>query len=1095
MFSQKNRNKVAPLVYIIIVITFFSSSITCLADSNSCFSLDLIYFPKYIGKIPEGNSYSLPFSIKVEIRNADPFENLSIKAYIVGNISDKYPATQIWDPNEDKWCYSYYYILVKANSAGCWNGWFHLRFKREYKEYYRDIWNSSSAWLKVKCKRENGKIAELYKDVLLLDLDNSTVNGFSKGGFVSGVAKNETTIFQNKTVIIKDKNNITLDIYLTEGNNIDENFPNIPGYYKLAVPIGSGYRILIRGINTTILIDDNVTVRQGFYNFKIDLEMNIFYLKPGRIFSFDVRLINTGSLPEIIFLNLEGLPRGWSYTLEANKIFLDVNEEALITIEIYPDFQNLSSYTYKFDISGICENDPSIIYNLNISVNLKIPDLIVYNLSILRKNECINCFKEGEIVKIRAKVKNVGTENTSGFNVTFYHDSLNKSDIIGYKYYDNITNYPKYPSVYWDTKGLKEGCHRIYVVVDSDNNVFELNENNNMAECIVFIENSHPLENERKVLITEVYPYTFKNSDDEFVTIYNPTNYEIDISGWYLTDTPLKRSNNQNRIIFPNETILKPFSSICATENATTYYIERGEKPNYEYKADSQLNVPQMKLIGNFALNNNGDIVALKDRYNHTIDMVVYGDTTRVSPKGWHGDSIRAVERGFILKRKIKNNTLVDTNTSKDWRDWRKWKIGQSNFVFKNLKIRGVVTSFVSPDCSFKVLSDLIRSANRSIYMNMYEFTNPWLMDEIIDALGRNVTIKLLIEGSPAGGIDRREIFILNEISKHGCEIRLIGKDRQGYCRYNFDHAKYLIVDNETIVVESANWGKTGVPVNNTFGNREWGIMLKNKTLANYLLKIFLYDYNLSRPDVSIYDENIFPLGEYFTIDYSIPNGFYKPRFKPMGTIGTFNISLVLSPDNSLHSVLDLIRSAKNSIYMEQLYIYKSWDEKTNPLLKELVNKSKDGVNVKIILNHNPDYEHINMMNNKTVSYLKNNSVEVKHVYTNWSYFTNVHNKGIIVDNKTVFISSINWNENSFLYNRELGILVENNSNIAQYFAKAFIYDWNLKKPVYNKSFNNPEIFTGLKEKIKDYKDEICIMIIFVITTIIIAFDWRRREW
>jgi len=59
-----------------------------------------------------------------------------------------------------------------------------------------------------------------------------------------------------------------------------------------------------------------------------------------------------------------------------------------------------------------------------------------------------------------------------------------------------------------------------------------------------------------------------------------------------------------------------------------------------------------------------------------------------------------------------------------------------------------------------------------------------------------------------------------------------------------------------------------------------------------------------------------------------------------------------------------------------------------------------------------------------------------------WGIFANVHNKGVIVDNRSVLVSSINWNENSVRNNREVGIIIENES-IARYYADVFFYDWN----------------------------------------------------
>jgi phosphatidylserine/phosphatidylglycerophosphate/cardiolipin synthase-like enzyme len=1082
------------LIYLIVILLFLT--LECHADNPpDPFTINISYYPKYIGKIPSSHKYGFPFSIKVDIKNATPYENISIKAYIVGNFSHRYPATQIWNPYAKKWSYSYYYLKISANNNGYWSEWLHIRFKKDYKEYRGNIWNASTAWLKVKCKRENGEIEELTKQIFLLDMDNSTSNGFSKGGFVSGIAGEGNTVFQNKVVLIQDKNHTIIGSYVTENNCIDENYPSVPGYYKLTAPVGEGYQLVIREKENMLYSIENITVQQGFYNFKMESNLSEFFIRPNEDIYFSILLENTGTLSELINLEVKDLPVDWSYAIEYNKIFLKPKERFEIKIEIYTTFQNISSYSLYFNISAVCQNDISVFHILKIAINFRVPDLIVADLSAFRDRTSATSFGEGEIILLKTKIKNIGSENATDFNVTFYYDSINDSKIIGVKHYDNITKYPKYPSIKWDTKGLSEGLHSIFVVVDGENTVFEFDEGNNVVECIILIENTTPSENERKLLITHVYPYAHPNMENEFVTIYNPTTCEIDISGWYLTDDPFERVDKQSGVFFPDNSIMKPFSYLCITQNATAYYMETGKKPSFEYKRDSREDIPQMLSKGTFALNNKGDIVVLKDRYNHTIDVVQYGNISKNYDIGWDGKPIDNPEIGIVLRRSFKDGAPLDTNTSHDWQTWRKYRIGQSDFEPKNFSILGEVKAFVSPDCSFDVITDELRSAKKSIYINMYEFTNPFLMDEIIAALNRNISVTILLERSPAGGIDRREMFILQEISNHGGKIRFIGKSENIYSRYNFNHAKYVIIDNETSIIESANWGKTGVPINNTFGNREWGVIIKNKTLASYLLGVFLDDCNISRIDVSsLYDISI-STEKYLFLDYFIPNGFYNPKFEPISINGSLNVTLILSPDNSLPAILKMIKSANSSIYVEQLYIYKHWsNNKLNPLLEELINRSKSGVDVRVVLNYNTNYEYTNEINNETYSYLINHSVNVKFVYTNWSYFTNIHNKGIIVDNQTVLISSINWNEKSFLNNRELGIIIEN-SSIAKYFANIFIYDWSLKPLFCNKSFNNAKIFISFKKDAKEYKNQICIVIIFVITAIVIAFDWRRREW
>jgi len=53
-----------------------------------------------------------------------------------------------------------------------------------------------------------------------------------------------------------------------------------------------------------------------------------------------------------------------------------------------------------------------------------------------------------------------------------------------------------------------------------------------------------------------------------------------------------------------------------------------------------------------------------------------------------------------------------------------------------------------------------------------------------------------------------------------------------------------------------------------------------------------------------------------------------------------------------------------------------------------------------------------------------------------------IHNKGVIVDNRKVLVSSINWNSNSRNFNREAGVIIDH-PGVAGYFTSVFEDDWN----------------------------------------------------
>ena len=78
------------------------------------------------------------------------------------------------------------------------------------------------------------------------------------------------------------------------------------------------------------------------------------------------------------------------------------------------------------------------------------------------------------------------------------------------------------------------------------------------------------------------------------------------------------------------------------------------------------------------------------------------------------------------------------------------------------------------------------------------------------------------------------------------------------------------------------------------------------------------------------------------------------------------------------------------------------------------------------------------------------------------------------------------WNENSFMNNREAGIIIEC-GEVASYYADVFFFDWNL----------NESSFESISRMYEDEesKNTIYIVSVFTMTFAVIARDWRKRKW
>ncbi len=1046
--------------------------------------LNIDFYPQYIPKIKDDSTYSIPFAIKINISNYLHNETYQLKAYVVGNYSNIYPATQTWD--DESWQYSYYYTFnVTTDENGSWSKWICLRFNKDYLEYQNNIERNNVGYLKVKIKNENYS-NEISKEINLLDLDDSTSNGIN-GGYAIGRAVLNNTFLENKLVFVENKNSTITGIYFTENNSIDDLFVSEQGYYKIASPVGTNYTIKFCEENLNVLyIISNVTIEHGEYGVDISSSKDYYLLKRSKTLDISLTVKNTGDFQDTINLNLFYVTNGWHATLEKEKTTLEPGEKSKVNLHIVP-CQERSCRDGIVKISAVSEKDIGESDTLTMQFDILAPDLTITNIKFYGENDTEgNEFGEGNVIRIKAFLKNVGNDIAKDVDVDFYYDVIDDKHFIGSDFYDSVEKYQKYPSVKWDTHGLTVGDHTVYVIVGSEKHIDEFDETNNELSAKIRLFNTFPSIEFRDVFITEVYYHTHPGIKDEFVKIYNPANRTLDISGWYITNEPKKNRGKQIKIIFPDNTTINSKTCLLMTQNASDFFWETGKKPDFEYDADSMVDVKQMFSLKDFVLSNKGESIALKDPYNHTIDVVVYGEFN-YNLSEWNGSSIKSSGVGVILKRNFINGSPVDTNTSDDWVQKRRYGIGQSDFQFDSINFYGELKTFVSPDSSYETIVDEIRKANKSIYLNMYEFTNPFLCDELISALKRNISVHIFLEGGPVGGMDDREKYIINRIAENGGYIRLIVNDPENdvYARYTFDHAKYLVIDKFTVIVESCNWAKTGVPKDPTFGNREWGVLIRNSSVASSFLKVFIDDWNPLRCDSYSFDKINLSIPPSFYMDETIYKGIYEPQFQSNVFYGNFSVTPVFSPDNSEQAICGMIDSANYSIYVEQLYVYKDWDEKTSPFAERLVNKSKQGVDVKVIMNYNPFYEDTVEKCEVTKQFFEANGIEVKFVYTNWSYFTNVHNKGMIVDNKSVLISSINWNENSVTRNRESGIIVEN-EDVANYYSEVFFYDWNLTKP--EKRISEQKAVDG-------NRNTIYTVAVFTMTFAVIARDWRKRQW
>lgn len=342
------------------------------------------------------------------------------------------------------------------------------------------------------------------------------------------------------------------------------------------------------------------------------------------------------------------------------------------------------------------------------------------------------------------------------------------------------------------------------------------------------------------------------------------------------------------------------------------------------------------------------------------------------------------------------------------------------------------VTCYSSPDSSFGVLTDLLQNTENEMQIMVYALSNWFLIKEIHDALARNGTMEITIIVSwkwasiAERSLTKGAFYNLSQNAAFGSNLQLYFSEDT---YLEFTHAKFMIFDHEALVVESANWAKTGVPPASSAGNREWGVVINQPDVIDYFSDTFMHDLTLD--NVEPYVPNIADEEEFSD---NISTGSYPAPFTSQTFSGSMSIQCVLSPDNDIPTIKALIDSATSTVRVQQMYSKLDWDGAPNQFNDAIIAAAARGVDCQVIL----DNRSSGMQ--EVANLLMANGVDVR--FSNQDYFEWTHNKGVIVDGQKVLVSSINWSYESTHENREAGVIITH-SGVANYFTQIFNWDWN----------------------------------------------------
>lgn len=471
-----------------------------------------------------------------------------------------------------------------------------------------------------------------------------------------------------------------------------------------------------------------------------------------------------------------------------------------------------------------------------------------------------------------------------------------------------------------------------------------------------------------------------------------------------------------------------PGASAWFVANATRWAMYGGPPPVATWKG--------------LALGASKGSLRLLDPAGAVNDAFAWGNT---SVEGMPG--MRFTSPGLLYERAAG----PDADTLGDWIGPRVHRIGESTLGPRTATVAHA-TLYASPDNSYAVLTNLIARSTTRLQVHVYMLTSWQLTDALVAAKRAHPDLRLevLVDAQPVGlqAADRhREADALRRIQDAGGSVVLAGG---GAARYAHNHLKVLVAD-DAVAVQSENWGETGVPADPSWGNRGWGVVLRDAPTADWFATWLAADR-------SAWDAHPFAL-DAFDPAYAPPpreaprTGSYTPVQAPL-ELSEVTVRIVVSPDMTFDPSSDpvdaLVAQARTSVAAQQLELsggarnalgYSAPDA----FAQAVRQAARSGAAVRVV--HAPAFDGSEDATGPTSPAKVLDGVPGVEVRAGQrDGIVTWHNKGIVVDGRWVVVGSMNAVHASRSANREVDVILDS-AEAARYAAALFDADWNGSTP------------------------------------------------
>ncbi len=572
---------------------------------------------------------------------------------------------------------------------------------------------------------------------------------------------------------------------------------------------------------------------------------------------------------------------------------------------------------------------------------------------------------------------------------------------------------------------------------------------------------------------------------DEAILLWNIGEGTQPLAGWQLATT-----SRQATFPLTSTLALAPGERLWCAATAATFRLSFGETPSCEWASDSDATV--LNLDGSLALTNGGGHLYLRNAAGAMVDTLIYGNSAQPAT-GWQGVAAQIYARGDVSvsgqvwqrKRDPVRGWPIDNDRASDWASdladlvwgrqvrmpgWVGWTPADLDRPPASTATANVGIA-VGPEGLYAPLAAALASATTSLDLSLYTLEHRELAQVIADTARRGVQVRLLLEGSPPGGISDLQKWGVAEIVAAGGQVRylaVLADAPTGYRpRYRFLHTKYGVIDGQRIFNGTENFNYDAMPIESTVpvgGRRGFYLFTDAAPVVQALQQLFALDWVPERfLDLQPFDpahakyggppaDFVFPAWPIYDVASS-------PFREAVTVYATAQFTVVSAPENAMRldgglNALLAQAGAGDEILVTQLYEHKNWGDSVsnpvadpNPRVQAMIAAARRGARVRLLLDEFFDDAEALRSNRATVEYLRAlaaaEGLDLDARLGNPT-LAGIHAKVVLVRLGHAYwsaVGSLNGSEISHKLNREV-VVITDVTAIYLRLAEVFAWDW-----------------------------------------------------